>query len=105
MNTLSTSISTTYTSETFKALCEAGNTHWSAANGTNNSGFTALGSGYTDRIYSDAIKAYFMWWTSTESNATTSVDANIIVNTMNTFTISNMAGTKAKGFSVRCLKD
>ncbi|MEI7424376.1 MAG: FISUMP domain-containing protein [Prolixibacteraceae bacterium] len=105
MNTLSTSISTTYTSETFKALCEAGNTHWSAANGTNNSGFTALGSGYTDRIYSDAIKAYFMWWTSTESNATTSVDANIIVNTMNTFTISIMAGTKAKGFSVRCLKD
>ncbi|MEI7525869.1 MAG: FISUMP domain-containing protein [Mariniphaga sp.] len=105
MNTLSTSISTTYTSETFKALCEAGNTHWSAANGTNNSGFTALGSGYTDGISSNNIPSMFLWWTSTESNATTSVDANITYNTMSTFTISNAAGTKARGFSVRCLKD
>lgn len=105
MTTLSTNISTTYTNETFRALFETGTTHWAAANGTNNSGFTALGAGYTDGSNSNNNLSYFFMWSATESSATQSVNGNLFIYTPSTFAITNVFGTKARGFSVRCLQD
>jgi uncharacterized protein (TIGR02145 family) len=69
LNTLSTNISTLYSAETFKALFEEGTTHWTSNIGTNNSGFTALGSGYVSAGSWKNLKDSFIMWSATESAA------------------------------------
>lgn len=44
-------------------LKEAGTDHWDTDNGTNETGFTALGSSF---IYGVGLKALTTWWTSTK---------------------------------------
>ena len=80
-------------------------THWNSPNtgATNETGFTALGSGYRDDItLSQELKTRVLWWSST------------VYNTDNTYGryIFNNSGAvvrnyieKDTGISIRCLKD
>ena len=102
MNTLSTAISTNYGA--FNALFETGNTHWTAAYGTNNSGFTALGAGNFDGSSSSLIQSYLYLRSSSESTTTASYNGTLTIN-QNAFGVNALSLTKTRGYSVRCLQD
>lgn len=79
-----------------------GNTDF--ANKRNATGFTALPGGVRDanqKIFG-SIGNYGMWWTSTETSATTAWDRGL-ANSTNS--IGGLKVLKSHGFSVRCLKD
>ncbi len=81
---------------------EAGTAHWNTANGTNETGFTALGSG---NYYSVSLNSYATWWTS--SPATNA--ANGIRWYIEDTPLTNFSWTDGNGkdmiFSVRLVKD
>ncbi len=86
-------------------LKETGTTHWKSPNigATNETGFTALPSGY--RIYYgpyDNIGNLGYWWSSTESATLIAYFRNMY------YKVSNVLRSyldKQNGFSVRCLRD
>jgi uncharacterized protein (TIGR02145 family) len=88
-------------------LKETGTTHWQSPNtgATNETGFTALPSGYrdSDGTYGDVVD-YGAWWSSSERSTT---DAYYRY----TYSHSNLVyrrchySDKRNGFSVRCLRD
>ncbi len=86
-------------------LKETGTTHWESPNtgATNETGFTALPSGY--RIYYgtyDNIGNFGYWWNSTESATSIAYFRNMY------YKVSNVLRSyldKQNGFSVRCLRD
>jgi uncharacterized protein (TIGR02145 family) len=55
----------TYISANYYKIKEAGTTHWNTNNGTNETGFTALGAGYRDDLGDfDYLKNRARFWTS-----------------------------------------
>jgi len=86
-------------------LKETGTVHWvsSITPATNESGFTAIGSGYRapSGIYNN-LKHYAYFWTSTGNTA---IDAmcRFIYSGFDNLNVS--AGNKLNGLSVRCIKD
>ncbi len=84
---------------------EVGILHWESPNtgATNASGFTALGAG--SRITGGGFgnyPYYSYWWTASESAATTGYYRNCSYSSVSS---TRFSGSKAYGFSVRCLKD
>jgi uncharacterized protein (TIGR02145 family) len=76
--------------------------NWSNTNGTNTSGFSAVGAGYrgTDgSFYYRSAYAYF--WSSSVSGAS-AVDRHLYCTEAR---VSRAANSAAYGFSVRCLRD
>jgi len=86
-------------------LKESGTAHWSTPNtgATNSIGFSALpgGSRYTNGLFY-IMGTYGFWWSSTESSST---EALHVYMSNGASTITDKAGAKTMGFSVRCLKD
>jgi uncharacterized protein (TIGR02145 family) len=87
---------------------ETGFAHWNSPNtsATNESGFTALGSGlYSTVVNFSYLKGVAMYWSSTDNGATSyssRLDSSTgLFNNNVTFVNSN----KIYGFSVRCIKD
>jgi uncharacterized protein (TIGR02145 family) len=86
-------------------LKKAGTTHWNSPNegATNETGFTALPSGYRD--YNGSfydILFYGNWWSSTESGTSSAWYRDMGCSYSN---VSRYLGSKKYGFSVRCLRD
>ena len=84
---------------------ETGITHWNNPNvgATNESGFTAIPSGYRYRggVFS-AMGAYGYWWTSDPASSTDAYYRD----TYYGYIFTDRSGTNKKsGLSVRCLKD
>jgi uncharacterized protein (TIGR02145 family) len=97
-------------------LKEAGTTHWNDPNsGTNESGFTALGSGIVNAIDGTKpgawIKGFFVVWTNTLSPGTSYPILYTLDNDLPNFTkyvSNNILGAgvpKRHGCAVRCVKD
>lgn len=90
-----------------KKLRETGTSHWLSPNaGTNEVGFTALGSGIRNFNYSDqfeSIKEYTFWWGEPDINLASWGMGYGTAYTHDTL----MAGviSKQAGLSVRCVKD
>ncbi len=86
-------------------LKEAGTAHWSTPNtgGDNSSGFTAFpgGSRYSNGSFY-IMGSYGFWWSSTESTSTDALHQYI---SNSSSSITDKAGAKTLGFSVRCIKD
>lgn len=86
---------------------ETGTTHWNSPNtdATNESGFTALPSGFRSTVgYFNDLGNNNGWWSATEySSSTTAVWTWILYNDENI--IDRKANNKEYGFSVRCLRD
>jgi len=83
---------------------ETGTVHWNSPNtgATNTSWFTAPGAGY--RVYTGAwggLKSYAYFWTSTEKDASTSMERSLADYTGE---VSRIWNNKNFGYSVRCLK-
>jgi len=86
-------------------LKEAGTTHWTTPNtgATNESGFTALPSGYRDYNGSFALVTKDgYWWSSTESSIYLAYYRSMYNNTN---FVSRNDTDKQSGYSVRCLRD
>jgi uncharacterized protein (TIGR02145 family) len=86
-------------------LKETGITHWTTPNtgATNETGFTALPSGYRyldGSIYNSGLIGF--WWSSTEYSAT---DAYFSFMICYFSTLRRLYDNKKFGFSVRCLRD
>jgi len=87
-------------------LKETGLNHWNSPNtgATNETGFTALPSGYR---YEGGAYGYVgdqsYWWSSTETNSTVAWDRYMYYSYSNVF--KGYGDTKYHGFPVRCLKD
>jgi uncharacterized protein (TIGR02145 family) len=86
-------------------LKEAGTTHWLDPNfeGTNETGFTALPSGY--RSYGgsyNSTKSYGFWWTSTEWSSLGAWYRDVYYGYS---TIDRSNSHKRSGATVRCVKD
>lgn len=84
---------------------EVGTTHWANPNvgATNESGFTALSSGYfVQGVFYDLGSAGGGWWSSTEANAT---NANYRACGVTHTQLFKANVGKYVGWSVRCLKD
>jgi len=94
-------------------LKETGTTHWNSSNSgaTNESGFTALPSGYRGKIifggadlgYNFIYKGLFgIWWTSTDTLSIYAFERDL-----NTISVEVDWGysTKDNGYSIRCVKD
>ncbi|MBN2615651.1 MAG: fibrobacter succinogenes major paralogous domain-containing protein [Bacteroidales bacterium] len=88
---------------------EEGTFHWNSENvGANNeSGFTALPSGYRDQYYGSfsGINYNAFWWTSTEDSETHSWYRYLNNQLTSVGRFSWDVGNKKSGFSVRCVKD
>lgn len=86
-------------------LKETGTTHWTSPNAgaTNETGFTALPSGYRNKAGTfNYIRGYGYWWSATEYDATLAWYRNMNYNYSNVFRTYNNKGV---GFSVRLIKD
>jgi uncharacterized protein (TIGR02145 family) len=86
-------------------LKETDTTHWESPNvlATNESGFTALPSGYRNLVgLFNYIGKYGYWWSSTECNVSYGW-ARIIL--YNGGSVDRVFTFKQDGWSVRCLKD
>ena len=86
-------------------LKEAGLTHWASPNtaATNETGFTALPSGFRDNNGSyNNIGSYGLWWSFTEYNTAFAWSPYMGYDYSNAGRNTN---SKAFGFSVRCIKD
>lgn len=86
-------------------LKETDTTHWQSPNtgATNETGFTAIPSGY--RLSSGSFyqtKEFGDWWTSTEHSTTKAYNRTMRYDSSNVYRYDN---TKNCGFSVRCLQD
>jgi len=84
---------------------ETGITHWPSSNteATNESGFTALPSGYRDLNGEFSfIHSFGYWWSSTES---TTIYAQLRFVYSSFSNVYNGGSYKQNGFSVRCLQD
>jgi len=84
---------------------EVGITHWVSPNtgATNETGFTALASGYRSNYGTFGYIGYYsVWWTSTESSAT---NAWVRLVSYNYDNVGRNNYRKALGHSVRCLRD
>jgi uncharacterized protein (TIGR02145 family) len=84
-------------------LKEAGPLHWNSnPNSTNESGFTALGSGglWAHEQFYD-LKGFGYWWSATEDNSL-ATQAKILTLSSSIYFSPNF---KVYGFSVRCVKD
>lgn len=85
-------------------LKETGTTHWHHPNtATNSSGFTLLGSGYrnTSGTFSSGTYGAYLW-TSNVNGSTAAWDRRL----WHGYTgVNRYYGSKALGYSVRCLKD
>jgi uncharacterized protein (TIGR02145 family) len=86
-------------------LKEAGTNHWTSPNtgATNETDFTAIGSGYRGWTgHFDPIGNGGFWWSSTESSTSNAIYRSLYYN-------SSLIGrnnlTKKMAFSVRCVKD
>lgn len=79
-------------------LKEAGTTHWNTDNGTNETGFTALGAAH---VYGASLKDETTWWTSTENSTSEGVRWALFDNG----TIGRYANDKSMLFTVRLIKD
>lgn len=86
-------------------LKETGTTHWLSPNAaaTNTSGFTALPGGSRLVTFS-ALGEVGFWWTSTEASIP-STQAKARALNYNLSNIAAGSSGKAKGFSVRCIRD
>jgi len=88
-------------------LKEAGTTHWNSPNtgATNESGFTAIGSGYRryNNGYFYSLKQINNIWSADELNSTIANYYHLRDN--NSQLIRPENGTKSHGYSVRCVKD
>jgi uncharacterized protein (TIGR02145 family) len=86
---------------------ETGTIHWKTPNtgATNQSGFTALPSGYRDYDYGsfNYLGIGGMFWSSTQS--TTPSIARYRSLLYNSSTCDNLGAYKQNGYSVRCVKD
>ncbi len=81
---------------------EAGTTHWNTANGTNETGFTALGSGHK---YGVSLNTYATWWTSTSAtNPANGVRWYVDDADLTQFSLTD-GNTKDMIFSVRLVKN
>ncbi len=85
-------------------LKESGYTHWVGpnTNATNESGFTALGSGYGSGPNSIGFKNEFNIWTSTSYNSNQAYNRELFYNTPLTF---RKVPSKSYWMSIRCVKD
>lgn len=86
-------------------LKEAGTEHWTYPNtgATNESGFTALpgGSSVNDGFFYD-FGNIGNWWSATEYGTD---NARFRLLSTNDSSVSNVYGSKSRGFSIRCVKD
>jgi len=82
-------------------------THWTLPNvgATNSSGFTAVPGGYRNYLgnYSNSIKRYGYWWSSTSKNSSNAVGYSLF----HGYTEINILDRldKRTGASVRCIKE
>jgi uncharacterized protein (TIGR02145 family) len=87
-------------------LKETGNANWKSPNtgATNESGFTALPSGYRyiNLGQFSGLHTYCVWWTSTEESAAKAWIRDLYNNFMY---LGRDKFNKEAGFSVRCIKD
>ncbi|MBW6478403.1 MAG: T9SS type A sorting domain-containing protein [Bacteroidales bacterium] len=86
-------------------LKETGTASWYSPNkgASNESGFTARGSGWRNKMGSyNHLKIYGCWWSITQQNETDSRYLEMFYNQSSAFIYS---WDKESGFSVRCLKD
>ena len=87
-------------------LKESGLSHWgNGNNGTNSSGFTALGAGfrnYFNKAY-QGLTAVTYYWTSTSNDPYPTVWHRWLQN--NSANVYEYLDKKTQGMSVRCLKD
>jgi uncharacterized protein (TIGR02145 family) len=86
-------------------LKETGTTHWTTPNSgaTNETGFTALPSGYRDNNVTFAnISIGGLWWSTTEYSSTNAYYRNVRYNYSYVNSFNNY---KQFGFAVRCLRD
>ena len=84
---------------------ETGTMHWASPNAgaTNESGFTALGSGHRNVITGfNSIGGTAGFWSSSQYTATNAWYRDIYYYYWN---VTQLNGSKTFGFSVRCLKD
>ena len=81
-------------------LKEPGTDHWNTDNGTNETGFTAFGSGH---IYGAALKSETTWWTSTENSNASS--QGIRWSLFDSGDMGRYANEKTFMFTVRLIKD
>jgi uncharacterized protein (TIGR02145 family) len=88
-------------------LKETGTTHWRSPNtgATNETGFTALPSGYrdSDGTYGDVVD-YGAWWSSSERSTTDAYYRYMYRHSSSVYRRSHYSD-KRNGFSVRCLRD
>lgn len=86
-------------------LKESGTTHWNSPNtgATNETGFTALPSGYRNYggTYDDIVN-YGYWWSSQEFSTTEAYYRDMSYNDISIYRGNDY---KLYGFSVRCLRD
>ncbi len=86
---------------------ETGTAHWKSPNtgATNESGFTALGSGhvyiYSDQPVIDKINENTAFWSSTETGAEAYGVSMVYTST----SVGDYSRDRRAGFSVRCVKD
>jgi uncharacterized protein (TIGR02145 family) len=84
-------------------LKETGTEHWQSPNvgATNESGFTALPGGVSNKQYK--IKSHGHWWTSTMTSFTQAIYICITFDYRDINRYED--GNKSNGYSVRCVKD
>lgn len=84
-------------------LKEKGTKHWQSPNtgATNESGFTALPSGFRGGSFSN-IKNIGYWWSSTEKSSKFSYRLSL---SYNKSTIDTLSPNKENGYAIRCLRD
>lgn len=93
----------TYIGGNYYKIKESGTTHWNTNNGTNETGFTALGAGYRDNLGEfDYLKSRVRFWTSEDYD-----DNSAYYSGFNDNSSSSEADKRDKnfGFSVRLTKD
>jgi uncharacterized protein (TIGR02145 family) len=86
-------------------LKETGSTHWlgSNAGATNESGFTAIPSGYRNYYGTfSSIRSYGYWWSSTAGSSTGGYFRDLYYGYDY---VDRSSSSKKGGFSVRCLND
>ncbi|MCX6254315.1 MAG: fibrobacter succinogenes major paralogous domain-containing protein, partial [Bacteroidia bacterium] len=89
-------------------LKETGTTHWESPNtgATNESGFTALPSGYRNNHGAFANVGYFgFWWSATENVATATTASWCRSMGGGGSDVLRFPNLKKNGYSVRCLRD
>lgn len=86
-----------------KKLAEKGSVHWEVANGTNESGFTALPGGWRNEGNPDftGLKNGGIWWSSSNVQENNSNCLRLTEGSL----VNNFPDGLRQGFSVRCVKN